>query len=511
MPALDKKIITEYNRTRGNTDKSVLCHAPFTNINFEQSGRATACCYNRGHVLGTYPQDSIHDMWFGTQANALRNYIRQENLEEGCRMCKLQLESGNYAGFKAKLYDQYAEGAGHKANSFLKKIFGSSKVNMPKVMEFELENTCNLECIMCNGDFSSSIRKNREKREPMISPYDATFVKQLTEFMPTLTDMKFLGGEPFMIDIYYDIWEQVTKVNPNIKIHITTNVTMLNSRTKRLLEGMMAGISVSIDSVKKETYEAIRLGANYERVMENLDWLIDYTRRKGTYIWFSICPMVINRYEMPDIIKFANARGIGVFFNTVWWPEEQSLRFLNYDELEQLIQFYESKVLPDGTGIEKVNRDYFQGFISQVRFWQTEKEIPGTAETIPVKLIEALKSMDSSKNQQRSELTKKILEVSKLPNRGRDELKNLAKGVEGEVFLAAYFDCINWVADSYLPGAGHDDFELKIKVIMETINPLREKNLVVSDLVRGGVLYQVNYIASNDINEITKTVKEHYN
>jgi MoaA/NifB/PqqE/SkfB family radical SAM enzyme len=90
-----------------------------------------------------------------------------------------------------------------KLQSVKHKIFGG--VVMPKVMEFELSNECNLECVMCNGSFSSSIRKNREKLPPIISPYNDDFVNELDAFIPHLTDAKFLGGEPFMIEIYLKI------------------------------------------------------------------------------------------------------------------------------------------------------------------------------------------------------------------------------------------------------------------------------------------------------------------
>ena len=529
MADLEKKIIADYNRTRGNTDKSVLCHAPFTSINFEQTGKATACCYNRKHVLGVYPQDSIKTMWYGEQADLLRNYIRNNNLEEGCRMCKLQLESGNYAGFKAKLYDQYAGGITHQANTFLKRILGSQKQQMPKVFEFELENTCNLECVMCNGDFSSAIRKNREHRPALQSPYDRNFVDQLIEFMPSLTDMKFLGGEPFMIDIYYDIWDEVIKVNPNIKIHITTNATMLNSRTKKLLEGMKVGINVSIDSVNKKTYETIRVGASFDRVLENINWLTDYTQRKNMYIWFSICPMVINRYEMPDIIEFANQRNIGIFFNTVWWPEEQSLRFMNYEDLNDLIRFYENKLPHRDTNIARINYDYFIGLINQLKFWRQEKETPEIKDVTPPALLSCLRTMVSS-NEYPSDLASDLLfatilsfdpSAKKYLNQEsqiteidkytlRPFLRDLASKHSSEQFLYAYFECLDRIGFSYLTLTEYQEYKSKLKVISELTNGLKEKKLIISDLIRLGVLYQVNYLATTSIDHIKDTVGGHY-
>ena len=382
MASLSKTLIEEYNRTRGeDVDRTVLCHAPFTSMNFEQTGKANVCCYNRTHVFGEYPRDSLEQMWFGAAAEQLRDDIRQDSLEGGCSMCKRQLESGNLAGCKARIYDQYAQGTPEQGSRVLTSPLPARAVAMPRVMEFELENTCNLQCTMCDGYFSSAIRRHREKQPPQLSPYDAEFVKQLAEFMPHLEEMKFLGGEPFMIGIYYDIWEEVTRVNPGVKIHITTNATTLNPRTKRLLEKMMgAGLevsfNVSIDSVRKETYEAIRVGASYEQVMENIAWLSDYTKKRNAHLGFSVCPMAINRFEMPDLVRFASERGILVTYNTVLKPSEQALRFLDCDDLDELVAYYESRLPAHGSPIGKINLDYFMGYVNQVKAWRDETGKP---------------------------------------------------------------------------------------------------------------------------------------
>ena len=530
MPEFDKKNIAEYNSTRSLlADKSLICHAPFTNINFEQTGKATACCYNRKHIMGTYPSSSVRDMWYGEQAQILRQYIRDNNLNGGCRMCKLQLESKNYGGFKAKLYDEYASGIESKAKTLLKNLTGKKNYPpMPKVMEFELENTCNLECIMCNGEFSSSIRKNREKLPPLVSPYDKKFVDQLCEFMPYLTDMKFLGGEPFMIDIYYDIWENVAKINPTIKIHITTNATILNTRTKRLLEDMRAGINISIDSVKRETYQAIRIGADYDKVMENINWLIDYTKRKGTYAGLTVCPMRINSYEMIDIFHFAHQQNLGIFFNTVWWPEEQSLRFMSREELDELIMFYEKNLPEQTNNTSKNNFAHLLGFINQLKFWRTEKYIPGTAEIIPKKLYEYLKTIDVSLAIGISDLPNEILKAGLISINPTAQnfytpdseaqlidsvsyLKKISKNHPPDEFLRAYFDCLDWIASNYLSTDEHQLFQNKITIILKTADKLKEKDLMISDIIRSGLPYQVNYIAINSIEEIENMTRQHYN
>ena len=72
--------------------------------------------------------------------------------------------------------------------------------------------------------------------------------------------------------------------------------------------------------MRKETYEAIRVGACYEQVMENIAWLSDYARKRNASLGFAVCPMAINRFEMPDLVRFASERGIVVTYNTVLKP-----------------------------------------------------------------------------------------------------------------------------------------------------------------------------------------------
>jgi MoaA/NifB/PqqE/SkfB family radical SAM enzyme len=520
MASLSEKLIEAYNETRGeNVDRTVLCHAPFTSMNFEQTGKANACCYNRTHVLGEYPRDSLEQMWFGAAAEQLRGDIRQDSLEGGCSMCRRQLESGNLAGCKARIYDQYAQEKPERANRVLTSPLPARAVAMPRVMEFELENTCNLQCIMCDGYFSSAIRKHREKQPPQLSPYDADFVKQLAEFMPHLEEMKFLGGEPFMIGIYYDIWEEAARVNPGVKIHITTNATTLNLRTKKLLERMMgAGLevsfNVSIDSVRKETYEGIRVGACYELVMENIAWLLDYTKKRNAHLGFSVCPMAINRFEVPDLVRFASERGIFVTYNTVLKPPEQALRFLNHEDLDELVAYYESRMPAHGSPTGRTNLDYFMGYVNQVKAWRDEIGKPTFEQ------FAKLRRIDPSSRPQVSALTRKILLASIISAGGRRDRLPPDPELDGvtpenfrgylctklsettpEQFWDAYLACLDWVASECLPPAEYRDFRRKSDALQRISAGLvaSAKRAILSDLLKGDVVGHLSFILATDL------------
>jgi len=209
-------------------------------------------------------------------------------------------------------------------------------------------------------------------------------VDELEEFLPHLTDAKFLGGEPFMIDVYLKIWERIRKVNPNMRIHITTNGTFLTDRVKKLLEGLRAGIILSIDSVNRETYDRIRINGDFDRVMAHLDYLREYTRRKNTFISMAACPITLNWRELPDMLRFCTERDIYLYFNAVYSPAELSLRELPASELAEVIGFLKVQPMPESKGNGKspqaMSIKAYSDFILLLQGWLNEKEAPEVKE-----------------------------------------------------------------------------------------------------------------------------------
>ena len=284
-------------------------------------------------------------------------------LPQGCERCAEQLSARNFEGFKGRLYDHYA--------SREREERVASEFPLPVSMEFEISNTCNLECVMCNGSFSSSIRRNVERLPPIASPYDQRFAKQLEEFIPHLKEAKFLGGEPFLIPVYYEIWERIADLNPSIKNIITTNGTVLNRRARDLLDRIRAEIVVSIDSIVPENFERIRRNARFEQVMDNILEFSAYAKEKGTRLEFAVCPMQDNWQELPDFLSFCAEYDAEIWFNTVWEPAHATLRTLGLAEIEHVVEYLKARTpmpaVPGRHWIQNLRR--YAGVIRQIESW----------------------------------------------------------------------------------------------------------------------------------------------
>jgi MoaA/NifB/PqqE/SkfB family radical SAM enzyme len=326
------------------------CKAAEYSLLFQPSGEILACHYNRGNILGIYPTNSISEVWNGKKRKELVKSIRKAKFNKGCFVCKEALKMGLEHSAGINKYDYIVP----------------YKSKMPLSMEFQLDNICNLECVMCSGEYSSGIRKNREKGNPYISPYDEEFVKQLDEYIPHLKQASFTGGEPFLFDIYYKIWDRIKLLNPDLQIYVSTNGTILNEKVKDYLNKLNFNFAISIDSVNKENYEHIRKNAILEKTLENIDYFIDYctVNKRTINIKCLVTPM--NYMDIPRLIEYFNDCQINVIPKTVILPGFASMESLELAELQKAIYTFDNLQIKTDSLIQKRNLERFEEIKNQL-------------------------------------------------------------------------------------------------------------------------------------------------
>ncbi len=350
---LDEADVAALNARRAMAARTQACHAPQNALFFGLRGQVFACCFAKTHPAGTWPQQSIREIWDGVRLRRQREAVAAWDLSGGCRPCHTLVRSRNLSNLPLLNYDDLARDA----------------PALPLRMDFELFNTCSLECIMCRGEFSSAIRRNREQLPPIPSPYDATFFAELDEFLPTLRRAHFLGGEPFLVAEYADLWERMASVNPSLAVSVQTSGAVLDRRMREALTGLRMSVSVSIDSIDPVTYESIRKNARFDRVLEHVGWFREYTRQRGTSLTMSYCPMPQNWRELPDVVAFANRWQMPLFFNAVEMPAECSLQALPAEELAEVAEVLGRYQPESGNPLERQNGQALLDLIGQIRGW----------------------------------------------------------------------------------------------------------------------------------------------
>ncbi len=357
---VDKKVLCNFNKSRKYGPLKHICYAPHTSMFFSRSGFISPCYASYNNKSSHVSQSSLKDIWFNLSFKNIRNEHNLCNLDSTCGFCKEIMQSESFGSLLINKYEHYA----------------FSKSDYPVIMEFELSNTCNLSCIMCDSNLSSGIASDNCETDSGNIYYKEEFFDELREFIPHLQLAEFTGGDPFMIEEYYRIWDMILELNPKCQILITTNANTMNPRIESLMKRhSKINFNISIDSLEKVNYENIRRNGNFEFALKNIDKFVEYARKNKTHVNLLVCPMTVNIHELADFVNFANHKQICVYYHTVVKPRHLSLKFSDKKELKSLILDLSSKDFSSKTKNERTNAENFKNLVELLISWSNEDEI----------------------------------------------------------------------------------------------------------------------------------------
>jgi radical SAM protein with 4Fe4S-binding SPASM domain len=204
------------------------------------------------------------------------------------------------------------------------KKLDSLKLFYPVFIEVEVTTRCNLKCIICEHTYW---------KEPI---RDMTFeeFKLIVDQFPRLCWIGLTGiGESFLNKDFLKMLEYVKKKKVFIEVYDT--FYFINKEiAQRLVDLKVERIFASIDAAKKETYEKIRVGSNFERVISNVETLFKIKKEKNSkypMVNFHFIVNKINYNEIPEFIEMVDKIRHG--FQT----EIQFTRMLhNFPEIKDL-------------------------------------------------------------------------------------------------------------------------------------------------------------------------------
>jgi MoaA/NifB/PqqE/SkfB family radical SAM enzyme len=318
---MDPATLAAYDVTRDLSAKPFRspCYAPHTSLYFDTAGNVRVCCHNRSRLAGNIAVQTIGEIWNGESIRRIRRTLEADSFAAGCGFCEWQLAAGNFVNIAMRRWDNLPVAAKDPV--------------WPAQMEFSLSNTCNLECVMCNGTASSRIRAHREKLPPIPKPYTDSFFRELRTYLPHLKLAKFVGGEPFLQKECFRIWNMLVDDGIALPCYVTTNGTQFNARVERFLERIPFGVTISLDGYRPATVESIRVRANYDVLMRNVFRFREYTHERKTNFSLAYCLMRPNWEEFGDFCLFADSLDCLVSVNAVRKPTHLSLYTLPHAEL----------------------------------------------------------------------------------------------------------------------------------------------------------------------------------
>jgi MoaA/NifB/PqqE/SkfB family radical SAM enzyme len=185
-------------------------------------------------------------------------------------------------------------------------------IPLPSFVQIEPVGQCNLRCQMCPIQFRTDGPPNGP---PAFMPFEA-FTRLVDQF-PAMTELQLQGlGEPMMHPRFFDMVAYAA--GRGIQVSTNSNLTLLTpARAERLIWSGLHWLHVSIDGASAATYERIRVRANWERVIGNLESLVATRRRLGSELprlRIVVVVMRQNLHELADLVRLAARVGVTSVF-----------------------------------------------------------------------------------------------------------------------------------------------------------------------------------------------------
>ena len=185
-------------------------------------------------------------------------------------------------------------------------------MELPTYAQFEPVGQCNLRCQMCAIQFRSD---GPPHGPPAFMPFER--FTQLVDQFAGLQELQLQGlGEPMMHPRFFDMVEYAA--SRGIRVSTNSNLTLLNERrAERCVTSGLEWLHVSIDGATPETYARIRARSRLDRVLRNLELLLEARRRLGSdrpCLRMVAVVMRQNLHELPELVRLAHRWSIDSIF-----------------------------------------------------------------------------------------------------------------------------------------------------------------------------------------------------
>ena len=180
----------------------------------------------------------------------------------------------------------------------------------PRTLDVLLDvtNQCNLKCRMCYFSFPEVFERPREQMSP------AVFARVAQQTFPYARMAVLSAGcEPLVHDDFPGLLALAAPYAvPQLK-YLTNGQLLGEDVARASIRCGVTEIHVSVDGATRETYEWVRRGASFDRLLENLGLLRDLKQRLGSatpVVQFNVMLMRRNVHELPELARLANRLGV---------------------------------------------------------------------------------------------------------------------------------------------------------------------------------------------------------
>ena len=296
------------------------CAYPFDRIEILPRGEVYTCCsayLKHNFYLGNIFEQEFSEIWNSEKALKLRYSVSHGNFEYCNDSCIFfnSRDKGEYPLLPRKSKPKLGE-TNSTNQSIEQNPYGSSSdyevllescrlKRGPRQITLSCDESCNLHCKSCRSEIKMIGSALNAKLTDVL-------MHKLRPLLKDCTSLRMLGsGEVFVSKSCMELLKSITHEEfPNLKIELLSNGQLFTPKMLEKLSnlrGVPLEMSFSIDGATKATYEALRNGASFEKLLENIKYA-SQLKSDGfiTLLGIHFVIQKSNFLELPALLKMAN-------------------------------------------------------------------------------------------------------------------------------------------------------------------------------------------------------------
>lgn len=356
----------------------VFCMAPWVSVNNNPNGDILPCCVARDGVFGNLYKDDIETIWNNEKYKEFRKGMLEEKQSPHCERCYKEEEWGSTSNYRKYWNELYYS----KYDELIPNTNPDGSLDDMKLFrwDFRFNNLCNLACIGCGPDYSSSwVELNKKmwpngKESKIYSSRDKKekFINTIKTQATNVDNIYFAGGEPLLHSEHYEILEEIDKLGKLDKVDFmySTNLTNLHYKDLNIIDYWKkmknCRVLVSLDEVDQARLYYIRYPSNAETIINNIK-IINKELTSVEKTW-SITPTwnLLNTHRMKDIIGFFHENDLlpeGFYQGVSWDVDMHNIVLMHPRHLSISVATPEWK-------------EYLTGKLNEFEEWYSDTLIP---------------------------------------------------------------------------------------------------------------------------------------
>jgi Radical SAM superfamily/Iron-sulfur cluster-binding domain len=275
-----------------------FCANPFDKLETLSRGEVYFCCPAWQPIpIGNLESQSAAEIWNSPAAQDIRRSI----LDGSYRYCSRM--------HCPKLTAQSLPKASEVKNGEHRSFIAAGRTRLergPRRLVLNHDRSCNLSCPSCRTRLIVAGKAEQEQMNRMADRVLSPLLAHARRVHITA------GGDAFGSAHYRYVLRQISRQRPpGLQIDLQTNGLLMASSWDELqLDGLVDRVYVSIDATKATTYELVRRGGSFERLLDNLAFAAE-KRRKGliNYVRLDFVVQTLTFREMPEAVELVERFG----------------------------------------------------------------------------------------------------------------------------------------------------------------------------------------------------------